>query len=126
MHIERGAAIVVALLLVACSRQETPAGPAEADISPAAPAATPDVAVSEPPAESGLAIKRGVVMAASDRSTFRPCDSQAELWLLDQTDGLLARTFGGEASTAPMILVPGIQYRVPSSSELQTALSFAG
>ena len=28
-------------------------------------------------------------MLAQDRMTFRPCDEKAELWLLDQTDGVL-------------------------------------
>jgi uncharacterized membrane protein len=106
MHIERTAALAIALLLAACSRQEAPADPAgvdESTASSASGAGTPAATTSEPPAESGLAIKRGVVMAAADRSTFRPCESQAELWLLDQTDGLLTRTFAAE-STAPLML----------------------
>jgi uncharacterized membrane protein len=120
MHIERTAALIAALLLTACSRQEAPveAGEADAPAGAASSPAAPDAAVSEPPAESGLAIKRGVVMTASDRSTFRPCDSQAELWMLDQTDGLLARTFAGEASTAPLMLyVEAYGERAPADAE---------
>jgi uncharacterized membrane protein len=121
-------------LLTACSRQETPAEAESAAADPpsaaaASPAATPEPAMSEPPAESGLAIKRGVVSAGAERSTFRPCDSQAELWMLDQTDGLLARTFAGEASTAPlMVYVEAYGERAPADAEglPEAARSYAG
>jgi uncharacterized membrane protein len=131
MYIECRAAVIVALLLTACSRPETPdeADNADAPSGAASPATAPEPAMSEPPAESGLAIKRGVVMAASDRSTFRPCDSQAELWLLDQTDGLLARTFAGEASAAPLMLyVEAYGERAPADAEglPEAARSYAG
>jgi uncharacterized membrane protein len=131
MHIERKAAVVAALLLTACSRHEAPAERGDGAASPpaSAAAAAPEAAMSEPPAESGLAIKRGVVMAASDRSTFRPCDSQAELWVLDQTDGLLVRTFGSEASTAPLVLyVEAYGERTPADAEglPEAARAYAG
>jgi uncharacterized membrane protein len=131
MRIAGSAALIVALLLTACSRQEATGQPEQDDASPAAasPAAAPEAAMSEPPAESGLAIKRGVVMAASDRSTFRPCDSQAELWMLDQTDGLLARTFAGDASTAPLMLyVEAYGERAPPDAEglPEAARAYAG
>ncbi|GFE89697.1 hypothetical protein GCM10011488_46510 [Steroidobacter agaridevorans] len=53
-------------------------------------------ATSEPPAESGLAIKRGIVTLAPDRASFRPCGEQKDLLLVDQTDGVLKREFSGE------------------------------
>jgi uncharacterized membrane protein len=88
----------VLLTLAGCSKTPEPAP------APAAPAATtpsPGVAEetpteSEPPAESGLAIKRGIAALAAERSTFRPCGEQGELLLVDQTDGALARSFAGE------------------------------
>jgi uncharacterized membrane protein len=53
-------------------------------------------AEAEPPAESGLAIKRGIATIAAERSTFLPCGEQRELLMIDQTDGVLARTFANE------------------------------
>jgi uncharacterized membrane protein len=131
MHIERTAAVVIALMLAACSRPETPADSAAPDApsaSSASPNATPDAAPPEPPAESGLAIKRGVVMAASDRSTFRPCEAASELWVLDQTDGLLTRTFGGATSAPLMLYVEAYGERAPADGEglPEAARAYAG
>jgi uncharacterized membrane protein len=88
----------VLLTMAGCSKAPEPAAPTqpEAPLSeaPAAPAATPTAA--EPPAESGLAIKRGIATLSAARSTFLPCGEQGELLMVDQTDGVLARTFAGE------------------------------
>jgi len=89
---------MVLLTLAGCSKAPESAAPA------AAPAANTDgsslpaaaSAPSEPTAESGLAIKRGVVTLAPDRSGFRPCGEQKELLMIDQTDGVLKREFAGE------------------------------
>jgi uncharacterized membrane protein len=43
-----------------------------------------------------LAIKRGIVTLAADHSNFHPCGEPAALWMIDQAEGLLARTFAGE------------------------------
>jgi uncharacterized membrane protein len=98
----------VALALAACARQESPPSPADSqDAAETSSAADIDAAESasvEPPAESGLAIKRGVVMLAQDRTTFRPCEESSELWVLDQTDGVLSRTFADESANSPMML----------------------
>ena len=88
----------VLLTLVGCSRSPEPAAapPAPAAMT-SAPTAPEDVPTeSEPPAESGLAIKRGIAVISADHSTFRPCNESADLWMIDQTDGILARTFAGE------------------------------
>lgn len=88
----------VLLTMAGCSKAPEPAAPATPETTlsdaPAAPEATP--AASEPPAESGLAIKRGIATLSPERSTFRPCGEQGELVMVDQTDGVLARTFAGE------------------------------
>jgi len=89
---------MVLLTLAGCSKAPESADRAAAPIAdtdtsslpPEAPART------EPPAESGLAIKRGIVTLAPDRSSFRPCGEQKELLLVDQTDGVLKREFAGE------------------------------
>jgi uncharacterized membrane protein len=83
--------------LAGCSRSPEPAAPVTTAPLTRAEETTTD---SEPPAESGLAIKRGVAVLAADHSTFRPCDEQAELLMIDQTDGVLARTFAGENADA--------------------------
>jgi uncharacterized membrane protein len=121
---------VVALTFAACARQEPPAAAADAASPPAysAPAGEPaSESPKEPPAESGLSIKRGVMMLAQDRTTFRPCDEQVELWVLDQTDGVLARTFAGDASNAPtMLYVEAYGERAPVDDGIPQARAYAG
>lgn len=83
--------------LAGCSESPEPsaaAAPATVADSPGVPKETP--AASGPPAESGLAIKRGIATFTAERSTFHPCGEQGELSLVDQTDGVLTRTFAGE------------------------------
>jgi len=88
------------LVLAACSR--VPEQPAPMSPETTASASTiptdqqPSPAEPEAPADSSLSIKRGIVMLAQDRVTFRPCDEKAELWLLDQSDGVMRETFAGE------------------------------
>ncbi|HEY0684485.1 MAG TPA: hypothetical protein VGD45_19265 [Steroidobacter sp.] len=88
----------VLLTLAGCSKAPEPAAPAAPDAASPAPTAVPAEApaAAEPPAESGLSIKRGILTLAPARGTFRPCGEQGDLLLVDQTDGVLARTFAGE------------------------------
>jgi uncharacterized membrane protein len=116
--------------LAACSRVPEPAA------APAPAAAPPAVAEettteSEPPAESGLAIKRGIAVVAADHSTFRPCNEKADLWLIDQTDGILARTFASENAEAtanePLKLyIEAYGERAPVSEDIPAARAYAG
>jgi uncharacterized membrane protein len=96
----------VLLTLAGCSKAPEPARELPPTTLPTAPVPADDTAETEPPSESGLAIKRGVVTLAADHATFRPCGEQADLWMVDQTEGLLARTFSGEkpADGAPLKL----------------------
>lgn len=99
MRVSRGPNIVCAVLLTlaGCSKAPEPARELPPTTLPTAPAPVDETAAeTEPPSESGLAIKRGVVTLAADHATFRPCGEQADLWMVDQTEGLLARTFAGE------------------------------
>lgn len=119
------------LLLAGCSRQpEQPAAaPADTAAPPsAAPIAQPAApAQPEPPADSSLSIKRGVVMLAQDRMTFRPCDEKAELWLLDQSDGSLRQTFGEEMQKGPaMLYVEAYGERAPVAEDIAEARAYAG
>jgi uncharacterized membrane protein len=87
------------LTLAGCSKApESAAVPAtpETTFSDAPSATDGTPTTSEPPAESGLAIKRGIATLAAERSTFRPCGEQGELQMVDQTDGVLGRTFAGD------------------------------
>lgn len=88
----------VLLTMAGCSQAPEPpvSAPPETTLSnpPAVSQGTP--AAAEPPAESGLSIKRGIVTLSPDHGTFRPCGEQGELLLVDQTDGVLARTFAAE------------------------------
>jgi uncharacterized membrane protein len=93
-------------LLAACSRKDETASTSPAPASaPSSAAVVPEApAVNEPPAESGLAIKRGIAMIAQDRMTFRPCEDKSEWWLVDQTDGVLTGAFKDEGQSTPLML----------------------
>jgi uncharacterized membrane protein len=97
----------VLLTLAGCSKAPEPPKELPPTTLPTGPAPAEETAAeTEPPAESGLAIKRGIVTLGADHSAFRPCGDQADLWMIDQTEGLLARTFAGEkpADGAPLKL----------------------
>jgi uncharacterized membrane protein len=121
--------ICATLLLAACSRQpDSAAEPAD----PATPAGTmttdaqPMPAPPEAPADSSLAIKRGIVMLAQDRITFSPCGEKAELWLLDQSDGL-RQTFAEEIQKGPTKLyVEAYGERAPVAEDIAEARAYAG
>jgi uncharacterized membrane protein len=107
MRVSHAPNIVCAVLLTlaGCSKAPEPAKQLPATTLPTAPEPADEAAAeTEPPSESGLAIKRGVVTLAADHAAFRPCSEQADLWMVDQTGGLLARTFSGEkpADGAPL------------------------
>jgi uncharacterized membrane protein len=120
------------LVLAACSRQaEQPAASTATDT--AAPDATAPTeqqsapAQPEPAADSSLSIKRGVVMLAQDRMTFRPCNEKAELWLLDQSDGVLRQTFESEMQKGPaMLYVEAYGERAPVAEDIEEARAYAG
>jgi uncharacterized membrane protein len=90
--------LTLILTLPGCSKAPEPVTSAAPPPVTAAPDAVPEEATtdSEPPAESGLAIKRGVATLSPDHSSFVPCGEQGELLMVDQTDGVLPRTFAGE------------------------------
>jgi uncharacterized membrane protein len=119
------------LVLAACSRQQEP--PSLAPTDSTAPASTlpteqqPLPAPPVAPADSSLSIKRGIVMLAQDRVTFRPCDEKAELWLLDQSDGVLRETFAGEMQKGPaMLYVEAYGERAPVAEDVAEARAYAG
>ena len=127
------------MLLLACSRPaEHTAAPAATDSSASAPAPEPKMPIdaaplpqqsapAEPPADSSLSIKRGVVMLAQDRMTFRPCNEKAELWLLDQSDGVLRQTFESEMQKGPgMLYVEAYGERAPVAEDIAEARAYAG
>ena len=124
------------LVLAACSRQAEQQ-PAPATSEPTAPANTAATALpsdqqSAPPAQpapadSSLAIKRGIVMLAQDRMTFSPCNEKAELWLLDQSDGVLRQTFESEMQKGPAKLyVEAYGERAPVAEDIAAAKAYAG
>src|SRR5688572_26680671 len=76
---------ICALTLSACSKQEPPVPtPAQAAEPTPIPAATaPAAPASEPPAESSLALKRGLLSLATEQATFKPCGEETQLWVID-------------------------------------------
>lgn len=66
-------------------------------------------------------------MLAQDRTTFRPCGETAELWLLDQTDGVLAQAFAAETMKGPaMIYIEAYGERAPVADDIPPARSYGG
>jgi uncharacterized membrane protein len=117
---------VVLVTLAACSRPAdkaaVPATGSSAAVSPPEKPSAPP-----PPSESGLAIKRGIAMLAQDRATFRPCNETAELWMLDQTDGVLAQAFAEEMQNGPaMLYVEAYGERAPVAEDVAAARAYAG
>jgi uncharacterized membrane protein len=128
------AILCISMLAVSgCSRKEAdvPAS-SEGKPAPLTPATSAVPAAAEPPhetsaAESSLSIKRGVVMLAQDRATFRPCDENVELWLVDQTDGLLQEQFASRGGTEPAkVYVEVYAERAPVTDDVPAARAYAG
>jgi uncharacterized membrane protein len=127
----RNIVCAVWLTLAGCSKAPEPARELPPTTLPTAPAPTDESAAeTEPPAESGLAIKRGIVTLAADHSSFRPCGEQTELWMIDQTEGLLARTFVAEkpADGTPLkVYIEAYGERATTAEDLPaSATGYAG
>ena len=132
--------LIACFALMSCSREPqapaagepSPASSAPASSNPAATGAVPAAPVTadpaasaNPPAESSLAIKRGVVSLAAGRTTYRPCDEKADLWLLDQTDGVLRQIFPA-ANDQTTIYVEAYGERTQAPKDVATARGYPG
>jgi len=113
--------------LVGCSKSPTPEVPAAAPTaSPVTTAETASASSSaEPPAESSLSLKRGTLVLAAQQATFRPCNEGSELWVVDQTDGDLRRTFANE-STPLELYIEAHGERAPVPEGNIAARAFTG
>lgn len=96
-------ACAAVLMLPGCSRKTEEAAPPSAANPPMSTAAdtahAPVAAAAPTPAESSLAIKRGIATAAGQAATFRACDETKELRVIDEGDGALAQLFAEGATT---------------------------
>ncbi len=123
--------LIACLLLASCSREPAvaPTAPGEAPTvnkQPVTPAATGTPATdADAPTESSLEIKRGVVTLAKDRTTYRPCTEKTELWLLDQTDGVLRQAFPKLPEEAT-IYVEVYGERTQTPKDTATAKGYSG
>lgn len=115
-----------ALLLAGCSQKAGQEGPVTAPVAAQRAESSGELSTgpaAEPPAESGLSIKRGIVTAVDDHATFRACDEAAELWLLDEADGTLTRLLTEDASA---FYVEAYGERAPVPDDLPAARGQAG
>jgi uncharacterized membrane protein len=102
------------LVLPACSQKpETLSAPAPATATYPTNRLSATRPVEEAPAESGLAIKRGIATAAEDHGLFRSCDDQTELWLVDEGDGSLTQLLTESGSAALYVEAYGEREAVP-------------
>lgn len=128
------------LLVAGCSRKPDEATPPSGDAqTPVASAPTDAPAAAAPSsagpadaaaagsdtneADSGLSIKRGIAKSAGDHALFRPCDDQADLWLIDEGDDMLAQLFAEGMKTA---YVEVYGERAPVPDDLPAARNQAG
>lgn len=86
------------LLCAGCAPDQPPANAPAATLEQGSAAAQETAAL---PADSGLAIKRGILTLAEDRATFRPCGSEGEWWVLDQSASMQTQTLIEESQTSP-------------------------
>lgn len=112
-----GATLACVLVLAGCSRK---ADEEEVQRPASQPTAAPTTELSsgpaeEPPAESSLSIKRGIVTAAGDHATYRACDDKAELWLVDEADGTLTQLLTEEDASTLYVEAYGERSPVPDT-----------
>lgn len=114
---------IAGLALAGCSRPSE--APAPATLPPADPAPTSELSsgpVEEAPAESSLAIKRGIVTGEGDHATFRGCDDPTELWLVDG-EGALTQLLTEDTTS---LYVESYGERGPVPDDLPAAKGQAG
>lgn len=124
--------------VVGCSREPQAPAPGEQPAKSAATAQTSSAtagsipsAPSAPTAEgskstdSSLAVKRGMVSLAAGKTTYRPCDEKADLWLLDQTEGALRQIFPN-ANEQTLIYVEAYGERTQTPQDIATARGYPG
>ena len=114
-----------ALVLCACSKDEAPAPEPVVDTAPVPAATAPAASPSEPPAESSLALKRGMLSLGTEQTTFQPCGEDARLWVIDQTAGVLSETFANESKPIELF-VEAHGERAPTPPEISAARAYPG
>jgi uncharacterized membrane protein len=116
---------VCGTVLVACTKQpSTAVSQTAVELTPATSGSSESA--SEVPAESSLAIKRGVATVAADRVTFRLCQDNVDLWLIDQTDGGFEEATGPRGSSSAMYYVEANGERGPALQDPPAARAYAG
>jgi uncharacterized membrane protein len=114
-----------ALAIAACSREPPPAPEPALPPDPALDASSPPP--EPPPADSGLAIKRGTLALRKDRATFQACGEKEALWVLDQTESSLGNIFGAELQAGSLNLyIEAYGERGPVAEDVPEARDFAG
>lgn len=120
--IRRVVAPMLFAMAAACSQDPQPMVLAETDPMRAPAGASEDVL----PSDSSLAIKRGVITIAEDRSTFAPCEAQGELWVLDQSPTAITQSLIETEQAAPVSLyIEAYGERAPAQ-EVAEAHGFDG
>jgi uncharacterized membrane protein len=114
--------------IAGCSRkQEEPvSAPPPAPAAAATESAAQSVSAQAPPAESSLSIKRGIVTMAQDGASFQPCNERAQLWVVDQTDGVLKDNFADLHTSPTKLYVEAYGERASGDEEVPAGRSYAG
>lgn len=118
---------VGSLALCGCSKQDAhPASETVAHEPAAIPAAAvPQAPSSEPPAESSLALKRGMFSLEAERMTFQLCGDPTTLWVIDESDGTMREAFANEPKPLKLYVeAHGERAAVPA--QISAAREFPG
>ncbi|HEY6644420.1 hypothetical protein [Povalibacter sp.] len=119
-----GLSVMSALLACGCNPQSENASPSAT--APAAPAGRIEFSgplQEEASAESGLAIKRGIVTADGDHASYRACGDRADLWLLDEGEGALTQLLTEDLTS---LYIEAYGERGPIPDNLTAAAGHAG
>ena len=114
---------IAGLALAGCSRPgDAPVPATPSSVNPAPTSELSSGPVEEAPAESSLAIKRGIVTGEGDHATFRACDDPTELWLIDG-EGALTQLLTEDTTS---LYVESYGERGPVPDDLPAAKGQAG
>jgi len=108
-------ASVLVAALAGCSRGQNSQGSADGQALPSLPSSS----------ETSLSLKRGLITVSGQAGTFKPCGSDTELWIIDQSDGSYQAVAGISQSAEPLY-VEARGERSPVPSDEPAARGYTG
>jgi uncharacterized membrane protein len=105
---------MLAMAAAGCSRERNSEG--EQEPPPSLPSSS----------ETGLSLKRGLFTVAGEQATFKPCGGDADLWVVDQSDGSFQAVAAiAEPSAALYVEARGERSPIPEDQPAASAYTGA-